>query len=347
MPCAKKMRWSNQKNKPPSCKEDYIPYQNVLPSAKTLNEYKLLLAVQEEAEAANTLFNISESVKCTLRYDITPRCKIDGDWPSIMFSFSNNRRFVLRPLFFAFEDRAQIVKLPVETYKHLALLVDSNQRIATAKDLWEKTLIIMTDSVEKNLHIEKGIAKELKSNHVPYHFLCKAHTVEALARSNINVLANLEHAIKFREALKSMNSGVKSFLHGEKSVVLCAIKCILSFVSHDKSATSTNQAELFDYILHHEEKIKHLSLYQLRRFTKLGYSCTLIPDALPYIQMVLNETHLSNQHTELVKMFLDSELLLTELSCLSYFTHKVSLPLLYAVEICNQDQICELFPKLY
>ena len=144
-----------------------------------------------------------------------------------------------------------------------------------------------------------------------------------------------------------MNSGVKSFLRGKKSVVLCAIKCILSFVSHDKSAASTNQAELFDYILDREGKIRHLSLYQKHRFTKLGYSCTLILDALPYIQMVLNETHLSNQHTELVKMFLDSELLLTELSCLSYFTHKVSLPLLYAVEVCNQDQLCELFPKLY
>ena len=66
MPCSKKMRWSNQKNKAPSAKEDYIPYQNVLPNAKTLNEYKLLLAVQEEAEAANALFNIPESVKCIL-----------------------------------------------------------------------------------------------------------------------------------------------------------------------------------------------------------------------------------------------------------------------------------------
>ena len=104
MPCAKKMRWSNQKNRPPSSKEDYIPYQNVSPSAKTLNECKLLLVVQEEAEAANALFNIPESVKCTLHYDTTSRGKIDGDWPSIMFSFSNNRRFVLCPLFFAFED---------------------------------------------------------------------------------------------------------------------------------------------------------------------------------------------------------------------------------------------------
>ena len=97
----------------------------------------------------------------------------------------------------------------------------------------------MTDPVEKNLH-----------------------TVEALDQSNINVLANLEHALKFRVALKSMNSGVKSFFHGEKSVVLCAIKCILSFVSHDKSAASTNQAKLFYYILCHEGKVKHLSLYQ-------------------------------------------------------------------------------------
>ena len=104
----------------------------------------------------------------------------------------------------------------------------------------------MTDSVDKNLHIEKSIAKELKSNHAPYHFLCKSHTVVALGQSNINVLANLQHALKFREALESLNSGVKSFLRVKKSVVLCAIKCILSFVSHDKSAVSTNQqAKLF------------------------------------------------------------------------------------------------------
>ena len=79
--------------------------------------------------------------------------------------------------------------------------------------------------------------------------LCKAHTVEALDRSNINVLAQLEHKLKFREALESINPAVKSFLRGEKSVAMSAIKTILNFVSHDKSSTSTNQADLFDYIL--------------------------------------------------------------------------------------------------
>ena len=183
--------------------------------------------------------------------------------------------------------------------------MDSNHK-ATAKELWEKTTTLMTDAVEKNLHIGEGISAALKSDYIPYHFLCKAHTVEALDRSNINVLAKLENALKFREALESINSGVKSFLRGEKSVVICAIKSILSFVSHDKSASSTNQAELFHYILHREGKMKHLSLYQEHRFTKLGYSCMSILDALPYIQMVRNETHLSNQHTGIVEMFLKS-----------------------------------------
>ena len=60
--------------------------------------------------------------------------------------------------YFAFEDRAKMVKLLVETYERLALLVGSNQGSATAKDLWEKTSIIMTDSVEKN-HLKKALQR--------------------------------------------------------------------------------------------------------------------------------------------------------------------------------------------
>ena len=32
---------------------------------------------------------------------------------------------------------------------------------------------------------------------------------------------------------------------------------------------------------------------------------------------------------------------------LSYFTRKISLPLLYVVEICNQGELCNIFPQLY
>ena len=347
--CKRQKLMTHNEQKPPRSKNDYLLFTNVLPSVRTINNYKQLLAVQAEADAAKTLYNIPEEVKCNLHYDTTSRCKIDGEWPAIIFSFSNGHRYNLRPIFFAYEDRAQIVSLLAETYRRLALcIIPHSQEIEmTAKDLWKKTSTIMTDSVEKNLHIEDGIATALGSEHKPLHMLCKAHTVEALDRSNINVLAQLEHKLKFREALESINPAVKSFLRGEKSVAMSAIKTILNFVSHDKSSTSTNQADLFDYILQREKKVKHLSLYQERRFTKLGYSCSSILDALPYIRMVLAETHLSNQHVEIVQMFLDSELLCTELYTLSYFTYKVSLPLLYAVEICTQDELCEIFPKLH
>ena len=345
----KKHRLDEQKpaSKPLSNKQDYIPYKDVLPSARTLNNHKQLLAVQAEADAANALFLMDSSVRCTLHY-MTSRSKIDGEWPSIIFSFSDKQRYILHPTFFAYETHTQIISLILETLECLAVLVNGNdEKGTTAKELWEKITIIMTDSVKKNLHIEDGIAAALGSTHIPLHLLCKAHTVEALDRSNIKVLANLEASLKFREALESINPGVKSFLRGEKSVVLCAIKSILNFVSHDKSSSTTNQADLFDYVLQQENKIKHLSLYQERRFTQLGYSCASILDALPYIQMVLNETNLSNLHTEIVQLFLDSELLATELLCLSYFTHKISLPLLYTVEICNQNELCKIFPQLY
>ena len=63
--------------------------------------------------------------------------------------------------------------------------------------------------------------------------------------------------------------------------------------------------------------------------------------------MVLNETYLSKLYTEIVQLFLDSELLTTKLLCLSYFIHKISLPLLYAVEVCNQDELCNISPWMY
>ena len=286
-------------------------------------------------------------VKCTLHYDTTQRCRIDGEWPALIFSFSSGYRYTLRPLFFAYEDRAQIVKLITETYLRLATTLqpdsDSSEK---AKVLWEKTTSIMTDSVAKNMHIEEGVAEYFGSTYLPYHLLCKSHTVEALDRSNLDVLSNLEQKLDFRNKLIAMNPATTSFLRGEKSVAVSGIKSILSLVSHDKSATSTNQADLFDFILEREKKVKHMALYKERRFTKLGYACASILDALPFLQMVLNETHLGNQHVVMVRMFLDSDFFLVELQVLSYFTYKVTLPLLNAVEVSTQEELCKFSPTL-
>ena len=334
--------------KPPVSKDDYAVYKNVLPSPKTIADYKQILAVQEEHDAASTLYNMTPDVKCTLHYDTTQRCRIDGEWPALIFSFSSGYRYSLRPLFFAYEDRAQIVRLVTETYLRLgATLLALQNNPHVAKILWEKTTALMTDSVSKNLGIENGVAEYFGSTHLPYHLLCKSHTVEALDRCNLEVLSRLELKLEFRNKLIAMNPSVTSFLRGEKSVVVCGVKSILSLVSREKSASSTNQADLFDFIVEREKTVKHMALYKERRFTKLGYSCASVLNALPYLQMLLNETHLSNQHTDMVRMFLDNELFFVELKVLSYFTFKVTLPLLNAVEVSTQDELCEIFPKLY
>ena len=96
--------------------------------------------------------------------------------------FSAFLTYVLRPIFFAYETRAQIVRLILETLERLVILVNEDNKKTTAKQLWEKINIIMTDSVEKNLHIEDEIASALGSTHVPLHLLCKAHTVEIIGQ---------------------------------------------------------------------------------------------------------------------------------------------------------------------
>ena len=47
-------------------KKDCAPYKDVSPSARTLNDYKQLMAMQAEADATNAFFAMPSSVWCTL-----------------------------------------------------------------------------------------------------------------------------------------------------------------------------------------------------------------------------------------------------------------------------------------
>ena len=73
------------------------------------------------------------------------------------------------------------------------MTITSTDQAVSAKDLWEKTTAIMTESAGKNLEIEDGVADVLKSNYKPYHLLCKSDLVEAFDRSNIEVLSTIEN----------------------------------------------------------------------------------------------------------------------------------------------------------
>ena len=173
--------------------------------------------------------------------------------------FSDKHQFLLRPIFFAYEDRAQIIHLIVETYNRLAATINTDEDLISAKMIWEKTTVVMTDSVSKNLKIGKGVAETLQSFYVSYHHLCKSHPVDSFVQSNLSVLTSVENEIKFWEKIQTMNPAVKSFLRGNTSVDEAAITSILSLVSHNKSSHSTNQANLFGYIVQREGQIKHIA----------------------------------------------------------------------------------------
>ena len=99
---------------------------------------------------------------------------------------------------------------------------------------------------------------------------------------------------------------------------------ILSLASHDKSAHSTNQANLFDYTL-----VNHIAMYYERRFTNLGYSTACILQSLPYLRMLL------------------TEFLSTELQVLAHSTHVVNLPFLLFVEVNSQEELLKISPCLF
>ena len=99
---------------PPVSARDYESYEYVLPSARTISDYKQMQVSQVERDAAIALRSKDENVKSTLHYETTTPKTIDGEWPAIILYFSDE--YVLRPLFFAYEDCKQIAELLVETY---------------------------------------------------------------------------------------------------------------------------------------------------------------------------------------------------------------------------------------
>ena len=105
---------------------------------------------------------------------------------------------------------------------------------------------------------------------------------------------------------------------------------------------------MFDVICQREGVTnKKYDLYQVHRWGKLGYLAGAILDAIPLLEILLNECSTQNLHIESVRLFINCEFFLTELAVLSYFSYHVTFPLLYCVEISDQTKLCEILPKLH
>jgi hypothetical protein len=320
----------------------------VIPNTRTISGHKQYLAIENETDASLALIDMPDNVKAFIHFDTTSRDNIDGEWPSIILRFSDGVEFRLRPLFFAYEDREQITLLFAETFRRLAAAASIRRGVACKpKQLWEKIYALMTDAVTKNLGIEDTIAAALESDHHPLHLLCKSHTVEALDKSNLSVLSGIESEVKQQDILERINPRLKSFFRGKSATVEAGIDAILKLVTHNKSANSCSQADLFERICEQSGQIKRIFLYQQRRFAKLGKAAASILNAKDVLNTLLDEIDTTNQLTEACKIFMSSELFLTELECLAFFNHYITFPFLHCVEISSQEELLAIIPSLY
>ena len=68
-------------------KEGGKEFANVLPSTRTMEDYKHLQASEIECHAGVVLAKKESSVKVTLHYDATSSNSIDGEWRSLILNF--------------------------------------------------------------------------------------------------------------------------------------------------------------------------------------------------------------------------------------------------------------------
>ena len=127
--------------KKPVTKENCKEFAYVLPSTRTIADYKHLQASEIECDAGVSLAKKESSIKVTLHYDTTSTNSVNDEWPNLILNFSDKHKFCLRPLFFAYKDKEQITKLIVETFKCLTAAASA----FTGMDLTAKVLRTQTD----------------------------------------------------------------------------------------------------------------------------------------------------------------------------------------------------------
>ena len=325
-------------SKRPHTEEQYFHYKNVLPSPKTIRKMKHLMAIQAERNAALALLDTTPSDVVTFHYDTTTRKRLNGEWPSLVIQTSSGKKFRLRSLNMAVEDRRNIVNLFLASLNRLSLTVGCNKSL-----IWEKLTAVMTDSVQKNLQIEQLIAASLSSNHVPLHLLCVSHTCEAFDAGNLLVLKDIEEKADLKGKVCQRKPSLRSFL--SKGVVVAAINAFCKLVSNDGHKSSIH--EEFDDLLSKRNKTKKFSLYKERRFALLGYSAAALIHHFDDLKATLDATGSANQLVQACELYMQIDYIRTSLQCLAWFTYKITLPFLNMCEMENPKSLLRILPALH
>lgn len=206
----------------------------------------------------------------------------------------------------------------------------------------------MSDAATKNLHVPELVAAELKSDHIPYHLLCKAHTCEKLDECNVKTLMDIERVTGLKDIIETREPQLVSFTRQSKSIVCKAvINALLTLVATGGDGKSVSLADDFSLILEEDGVHKKYSLYKERRFTRLGYTAASIFECLPQFKKLLDRTSKKNLLVRACRLYIESDLIRAALKPLGYFTYTVTMPFINAIVKCDQNELVTLLPKLF
>ena len=175
----------------------------------------------------------------------------------------------------------------------------------------------------------------------------QSHTVEALDRSNLNVLPEVEKSVKQQEIFEGNSPTIKSFFHEKGALAEAGTEVLLNLITHDKSGGSCFQADLFDHRCKQEGITTRVFLYQRSRFAELGKAAAALMEGKELLIILLDEVEATSQLTEACRVYISSELLITELECLAFFNYHVTFPILHCTEMSNQVGLCRILPQFY
>ena len=89
----------------------------------------------------------------------------------------------------------------------------------------------------------------------------------------MSVLTSVAKEISLME---SSNPQLKVFYRGRKSIVECALVTLCKLITPDTSAKSSSLCDEFDINNESEGRVKLTSMYQERRFIKLGITAAFV-----------------------------------------------------------------------
>lgn len=146
---------------------------------------------------ANALKEAPTGTRITWAYDTTTRKGIKGEWVSSIVHFEDGRRYRMRPIMMAKENRNNIAKFFIEQLKRLAVAGNTSTIV-----LWNKISALMTDSASKNLKIIPLIIEFLRDMNScydptiivnePLHLLCIVHTLECFDKKMFEELKKVK-----------------------------------------------------------------------------------------------------------------------------------------------------------